>query len=134
MFWWLVEYAFGGHEPIIKLGGMSDSDWHALPVEGVVRVHVQHGPYRHTLAGFDNYWVEVSSRKFGVFNDPENRGWYPGAMALAFVWPQPELEVPVSNPDVPPGAHVLRGVMLDDALARKVGLLGPNDSSPPRPT
>lgn len=102
--------------------------WCDLPVEGVLWVDVWDGEYRHRLSGFDAYWLH--GRQFGVLNDAENAEWYPGEQALAWEWTgSGSRRVGAS---VPSGARVLRGVLVPDGVARAVGLLGLNDSLPPR--
>ena len=122
---WAVVYWRGRTRTITN----RDMRWGDLPTENVVWVDVMRDGYRHRLQGFDNYWVHDDA--FGVFNDPENAAWYPGAQALAWRWTGAGSEV--IAPVVPPFAHVLRGVLLPDEVARELGLLGPNDSLPPRP-
>lgn len=112
-----------------------DSDhtrWGALPQDGLLRVRVRRDEYTHTLAGFDNYWLHGIS--FGVFNDPENLAWYggnPDAQAFAFSWPEErEIVIPAH---APPGAHVVRGVLVPDEVAWELGLMPAGERLQPRP-
>ena len=103
--------------------------WRDYPVEGVLWADLWQNGYHTRLVGLDNYWLHGDA--FGVFNDPENYDWYPGKQAMAFRWTGAGSEE--IEPVVPPGAHVLRGVMVPDEVARELGILGPGESSPPRP-
>jgi hypothetical protein len=129
---WSVDYWQAGAP--VSTRCRAHGSWAELPTEGVVRVHLRHGEYSHTLQGMDNYWLAEEHHTYGMFNDPENAAWYEGRQAVAWAWPTPETCVSIANTDPPQGAHILRGVMLPDDLAREIGLLGPNDSSPPRPS
>ena len=128
---WRVEY----HQEGVGLVAVTRADWawDRLPVEGVVRVVMQHGPYTHRLFGMDNYWLIEALAIYGLYNDPDNHDWYAGEQALAYAWPTPELHVRLADADPPCGVHTLRGIMLPDDLAREYGILGPSDHSPPRP-
>ncbi len=128
---WRVEYHQKGVGLVVAVGACWA--WNQLPAEGVVRIIVQHGPYTHELLGMDNYWLDEGLAIYGLYNDPENRDWYKGEQALAYAWPTPDLHMRLANADLPPGVHRLRGIMLPDDLAREYGILGPNDTSPPRP-
>ena len=129
---WRAQYAFEVGSPLVVFSGRTHA-WRDLPPAGLVRVILTHGPYTHTLAGMDNTWMTDDGFMYGMFNDPRNHAWYQGAQAIAFAWPAPDAHVQIVNPDPPAGVHVIAGIMLPDWFAREVGLLGPNDSSPPRP-
>ena len=89
---------------------VSAHDWSDYPVEGVLWVDLERNGFRQRLMGRDCYWVHGDT--FGMFNDPENLAWYggdPAAQAEAWRWKADGSE-PI-DPTVPPGAHVLRGVM-----------------------
>ena len=120
--------AYHEHDRFVERSSRTHT-WLDLPTEGVLWVDVRDGEYRHRLSGFDAYWLH--GRRFGVLNDAENAEWYPGEQALAWEWTGSGSRR--VNASVPSGARVLRGVLVPDEVARAVGLLGPNDSLPPRP-
>jgi hypothetical protein len=129
---WSVDYWDAVGSKVATRTRDAHGPWEALPTQGVVRVHLRHGEYRHTMQGMDNYWLCETCRTYGMFNDPENAAWYEGQQALAWAWPTPDAHAPIANPRPPKRAHILRGVMLPDPIARELGLLGPHDASPPR--
>ena len=119
---WSVDYYYQPGATIATLS-RAHGPWATLPPVGVVRVHIRHGEYRHTLQGMDNYWIDEVGSLFGMFNDPENADWYEGLQAVAWAWPRPDLCVQVANPRPPRHARVLAGVMLPDTLAHEIGLI-----------
>lgn len=125
---WTVGY-FEVDLPLVWRSSEQHS-WDDLPTDGVVWVDVTRNGQTMRLSGFDNYWIHGT--RFGLFNDPENWAWYPGAQSLAFDWSGHDPVVLVDT-FAPTTAHVLAGVLIPDEAARAIGLLGPNDSLPPRP-
>lgn len=136
---WAVAYYYGSL-PLVWRDSESFS-WSALPAgdgvsSGVAWVDVWDSGFHHRLSGFDYYWVDPSTRSFGVFNDPSNWRWYGGGPAkqyLAWRWTGVGSEL-IAPALALATAHVLNGVMLSDDDAREVGLLGPGESLAPRPT
>ena len=90
------------------------------PCNDVVFVDVMRGSLRHTLSGFDNYWV--ADEHFGMFNDPGNEHVYTGLQRVAYRWSGDTQEF-LTDTRVPEGALVMQGVMLPEHHARAVGLL-----------
>jgi hypothetical protein len=125
---WRVLY-WEGDQPVWREQG----DWHALPVEGVLWVDLEHEGYRHCLSGSDYYWVHGLS--FGQFNDPSNWDWYGHATRdqyRAWRWVEGGSER-VEPATVPLGAHVIEGVLVPDEVAWDLGLLPRGEHLPPRP-
>ncbi|MBA2666087.1 MAG: hypothetical protein H0U69_03510 [Trueperaceae bacterium] len=121
---WSVRYWHGDDR--FSTVDSATSRWRALPVDGVVWVHVWNGAYRHELKGMDNYWLMEDVHSYGLYNDPESLSWYanPAApQAFAFVWPTPETAMPLANARPPARVHTLIGVMMPDSLARAEGIL-----------
>lgn len=95
------------------------------PCDDAIWLEVRHAAWpehARRLGGFDNYWVDTASGRFGCFNDPWNHAWYEGPQRLAWAWDesgQRESE----DTNVPRSAVIVRGVMVPDAIARELGLI-----------
>lgn len=132
---WLLTY-YDGRLPEAYYSSEHWS-WLDLPIgdakkTGVIRVDVWRGERYHQMQGFDYYWLDEDSGAFGMFNDEKNRAWYSGLQEIAWRFTDTgSVRLPPGSRPV--GAHILSGVMLPDADARALGLLGPHDCSPERP-
>ena len=91
--------------------------WGDFPMAGVLWVDVM-DEHSITLAGMDNYWV--AGRSCGMTNDPENRGWYEGAMSVRWDWHADGCGQDYSTAGPPGGAVLLRGIMLPDGVWERV--------------
>ena len=126
---WVVAY---WEDSQVVFRGSGEFEWADLPTEDVLWVDVRDGGFHHRLSGFDNYWVHDDA--FGVFNDPENWGWYGGdPKRQAFAWEWTGVGSRTVRPGVPDGARVLRGVLVPDEVAWELGLMPHGERLPPRP-
>ncbi len=77
----------------------------------------------HQMRGYDNYWVQ--NNQYGLYQDPENmvtmyNQSFPG---YTYTW-WSSGHITKTKDWMPPfDARIVRGVMLADSDARKVGLL-----------
>lgn len=94
--------------------------WRHLPTEGVLEVRLYLGSGHQGLRGMDNYWLHGD--EFGVFNDPENFSWYQGYQAVTWRLEDGSF-VRYADEQPPRQARVIRGIMVDDDIAREVGIL-----------
>lgn len=120
---WVVDY-WSGNLPLVSFASKDIpnstfvSDWSLLPIEGVIDVHFYFGGLRHTLRGFDNYWLY--GQRFGMFNDPEN---YDLGRSVAYEMRNEAGFDRIGEMDCPADAHVLRGITIDDEIAREIRLI-----------
>ena len=109
--------------------------WDDLPVQNVVDFTVYYGRYKHTVSGMDYYWMNGSS--YGTFNatgllaeqqearrreNGHEQVVYEGLQAVAWMWDEKGNHIFLGE-FRPENVHVLTGVMLDDDVARKIGLI-----------
>jgi len=85
-----------------------------MPTDGVLTVTIND----HRMQGMDNYWVHEGY--YGAFIDPENRDIYEGKMKSR--WKIDPFEK-ASRILPPADAHVIRGVLIPDEDARRLGLI-----------
>lgn len=78
---------------------------------------------KHRLQGFDNYWVDLNSHTFGVFNDPENYEMYEGSQYFSYRWKQSGHEILNADFVIPDSAIIVAGIMVPDETAVELGLL-----------
>lgn len=76
---------------------------------------------KHRLQGFDNYWVDLNSHTFGVFNDPENYDIYEGHQERSYLWDEKGKSLLLTP--APNSAVFMFGIMITDKEAKSVGLL-----------
>lgn len=93
-----------------------------VPRDGVVYVEIERDGCKQQLRGMDNYWIDVESKTFGAFNDPENADSYEGMQAIAFRWDESG-HVFIGEVTAPPSAIIVHGIMLPDDRAKEIGLL-----------
>ncbi len=105
---WELRYANG------STYSSADGEWVDARVDGVLWLVVND----HTVQGMDNYWMH--NGHYGAFNDESNRDWYEGPMKSRW---QIDPFVKVSRILPPSAAHVVRGELITDDAARKVGLI-----------
>jgi len=114
-----IAYYYEGNLPLIEYH--SDVwEWSSLPKTGVVYVDVFFANTRHRLQGLDNYWID--GNKFGVFNDKENEHIYEGHQSMTYkIENDEEICTGEGYPD--PSVYTIAGVMLDDNVAKEVGVV-----------
>lgn len=78
---------------------------------------------KQRLQGFDNYWVDLDSSTFGVFNDPENYDIYEGYQERSYRWKQGGHELLSEDFIIPETKVVCYGIMISDDEAVELGLL-----------
>lgn len=78
---------------------------------------------KQRLQGFDNYWVDLDSSTFGVFNDPENYDIYEGYQERSYRWNQGVHELLSEDSVIPESAILMQGIMMPDVEAKKIGIL-----------
>lgn len=132
MITWKVRYYDGTTIPVeITSDEMS---WEELPIENVIEVDIINGSFKHTLRGFDNYWL--LGNLYGMFNNTgslateeerhrEEAGHqevvYEGEMEVAYSWEDSHIKLD-TIPNIS-NVHIISGVMIPDDHAKVLGLI-----------